>query len=101
MPSSGQRWSLGSATCCATIWPGAAALSCLPVYGNGDYPVQPIYVEDLAAQAVQAGSQSENSVADAAGPYTSSFEALLRLLASSMGACEVDSCARPHRWVSP
>ena len=56
-----------------------------PVYGNGDYPVQPVYVEDLAAQAVEAGSQSENSVADAAGPDTFSFEALLRLLGSSMG----------------
>ena len=32
-----------------------------------------------------AGSQSERSVADAAGPDTFSFEALLRLLASSMG----------------
>ena len=39
-----------------------------PIYGNGDYAVQPIYVEDLAAQAVEAGSQSESSVADAAGP---------------------------------
>ena len=56
-----------------------------PVYGSGDYPVQPIYVEDLAAQAVEAGSQSEISVADAAGPDTFSFEGLLRLLASSMG----------------
>ena len=56
-----------------------------PVYGNGDYPVQPVYVEDVAAQAVEAGSQSENSVADAAGPDTFSFEDLLRLLASSMG----------------
>ena len=56
-----------------------------PVYGSGEYPVQPIYVEDLAAQAVEAGSQSESSVADAAGPDTFSFEALLRLLASSMG----------------
>ena len=56
-----------------------------PVYGNGDYPVQPVYVEDLAAQAVEAGSQSESSVADAAGPDTFSFEALLRLLPSSMG----------------
>ena len=55
-----------------------------PVYGNGDYPVQPVYVEDLAAQAVEAGSQSESSVVDAAGPDTFSFEALLRLLASSM-----------------
>ena len=56
-----------------------------PVYGNGNYPVQPVYVEDLAAQVVEAGSQSESSVADAAGPDTFSFEALLRLLASSMG----------------
>ena len=66
---------------------GAAALAfpVFPVYGSGDYPVQPVYVEDLAAQAVEAGSQSESSVADAAGPDTLSFEALLRLLASSMG----------------
>ena len=56
-----------------------------PVYGSGDYPVQPVYVEDLAAQAVEAGSLSESSVADAAGPDTFSFEALLRLLASTMG----------------
>ena len=63
----------------------AWALRRFPVYGSGDYPVQPIYVEDLAAQAVEAGSLSESSVADAAGPDTFSFEALLRLLASSMG----------------
>ena len=56
-----------------------------PVCGSGDYPVQPIYAEDLAAQAVEAGSQSESFVADAAGPDTFSFETLLRLLASSMG----------------
>ena len=34
---------------------------------------------------MEAGSESENSVADAAGPDTFSFEELLRLLASSMG----------------
>ena len=56
-----------------------------PIYGSGEYLVQPVYVEDLAAQAVEAGCQSENSVSDAAGPDTFSFEALLRLLASSMG----------------
>ena len=56
-----------------------------PVYGNADYPVQPVYVEDVAAQAVEAGSQTGSSVADAAGPDTISFEALLRLLASSVG----------------
>ena len=49
-----------------------------PVYGAVTNPVQPVYVEDLAAQAVEAGSQGENSVTDAAGPDTFSFEALLR-----------------------
>ena len=44
-----------------------------PVYGSGDYPVEPVYVEDLAAQAVEAGSLSESSVADAAGPDTFSW----------------------------
>ena len=63
----------------------AWALRRFPVYGNGGYPVQPVYVEDLAAQAVEAGSLSESSMADAAGPDTFSFEALLRLLASSIG----------------
>ena len=55
-----------------------------PVYGNGDYPVQPVYVEDLATQAAAAGSESENSIADAAGPETFSFETLLHLLASAI-----------------
>ena len=26
-----------------------------PVYGNGDYPVQPVYAEDLVAQAAVLG----------------------------------------------
>ena len=34
----------------------AWALRCFPVFGRGDYPVQPIYAGDLAAQAVDAGS---------------------------------------------
>ena len=56
-----------------------------PAYGNGDFPVQPVYVEDLATQAVAAGSHDGNSVSDAAGPYTLSFNELVRLLASAMG----------------
>ena len=56
-----------------------------PVCGKGDYPVQPVYAEDLAAQAVEAGSHRENLVVYAAGPETYSFEELLRLLASAMG----------------
>ena len=61
-------------------------LPVFPVFGKGDYPVRPIYAEDLAAQAVDGGSESENIIADAAGPETFTFEELLRLLASSVGA---------------
>ncbi len=57
-----------------------------PVFGNGDYQVQPIYAEDLAGQTVDAGCLSENFVADAAGPETFTFEELLRLVASAVGA---------------
>ena len=56
-----------------------------PVCGSGDYPVQPVSVDDLAAQAVEAGSGSEDAVADAAGPETFSFDGLLRLLARALG----------------
>ncbi len=55
------------------------------VFGSGDYQVQPVYADDLAAQAVVAASQSDSSVSDAAGPETFSFETLLRLLAAAMG----------------
>ena len=57
-----------------------------PVFGDGDYPVQPIYAEDLAAQAVKAGSRGGSFVTDAAGPETFTFEELLRLLASAVNA---------------
>ena len=56
-----------------------------PVYGGGDYLVQPVYAGDLAEQAVEAGSQSGSSVSDAAGPDAMSFEALLRLLTAALG----------------
>ena len=81
----------------------AWALRCFPVFpvfGNGDYKVQPIYAEDLAGQAVAAGSESENTVADAAGPETFTFKGLLRLLASGVGAPSGWYMHRPP-WVSP
>ena len=55
-----------------------------PIYGNGNYQVQPIFAEDLADQIVSAASASDSFTADAAGPDTISFEELLRLMASKM-----------------
>ena len=60
-------------------------LPVFPVHESDNYLVRPVYVEDLAAQSVQAGSQSENSIAGTAGPDTFSFEELLRLLGFKMG----------------
>ena len=55
-----------------------------PIYGNGNYQVQPIFAEDLAIQAVAAASTTENFTFDAAGPDTMTFKELLRLMASKM-----------------
>ena len=57
-----------------------------PVFGNVGYKIQPVFAEDLAAQAVAAGSGSDSLVVDAAGPEIFSFEELLRLLASAVVA---------------
>ncbi len=58
----------------------------LPVFGDGRYPVQPVFVEDIANLAVDAASRTGSSVTDAVGPETFGFESLLRLLAESIGA---------------
>ncbi len=55
-----------------------------PIVGSGEYLVRPIYVDDLAALAVTAGSGTEDSVTDAVGPESLTFDALLRLLAAAL-----------------
>ena len=47
--------------------------------------VRPVYAEDLAAQAVDAGSRTQNFIAAGAGPEAVTFQELLRLLASAVG----------------
>ena len=44
------------------------------------------YIKDLVAQAVAAGAQGDNFIADNAGPERFTFEELLHLLASAVGA---------------
>ena len=52
--------------------------------GDGSYQLQPIFVEDLAALAVDAASQNENVTIDAIGPETYSFEELVRMIKSTL-----------------
>jgi NADH dehydrogenase len=50
------------------------------VFGDGNYRVQPIYVEDLAELAVDVAHQDEDMIIDAAGPETFTFDGLVHLI---------------------
>jgi uncharacterized protein YbjT (DUF2867 family) len=59
-----------------------------PVFGipgDGRYGVRPIYVEDMARLLADGAEQQGNSVIDAVGPETFSFEELVRLIAERVG----------------
>lgn len=53
--------------------------------GDGQYKLQPVFVDDLAALAVQAGDRDENLVWDAVGPDIFTFDELVRLVGESIG----------------
>jgi uncharacterized protein YbjT (DUF2867 family) len=70
----------------------------LPLFlipGTGQYRLQPIYVEDLASIAVDAGHATGDLVMDAVGPETFSFEELVRLLARVVGSHAIIGHAPP------
>jgi len=49
-----------------------------PVFGDGSYRLQPIYVDDLAELAVAQGRQSGNAIVNAIGPETFTYRELIR-----------------------
>ena len=60
----------------------------LPVFGlfgDGSYRVQPIYVDDLAALAVEQGQRDGNATIDAIGPETFTFRDLVRAIGEIIG----------------
>ncbi len=66
----------------------AWALRHLPVFGvfgNGRYKLQPIYVDDLAALAVEQASKTENVTIDAIGPETFTFRELVKSIGGIIG----------------
>lgn len=59
-----------------------------PVFGipgDGRYCIRPIYVEDMAQLVADAVGQNSNTVLDAVGPETFSFEELVKLVAVQVG----------------
>jgi NADH dehydrogenase len=65
--------------------------------GKGDYRLQPIYVDDLAELAVNAGYEKRSLVLDAAGPETFTFDELVRLMAKQVGSHARLLHMRPER----
>lgn len=55
-----------------------------PLFGSGDYRLQPVYVEDMADLVVNAGQQNDNMLVDAVGPDIYTFEQLVRLIADKL-----------------
>jgi len=56
------------------------------VPGSGEYRLQPIFAEDLAALTVVAGAGVENTIIDAVGPEVYTFNSLVRLLANTINS---------------
>jgi NADH dehydrogenase len=72
--------------------------------GDGQYRLQPIFVDDLAALAVDTGHLQENMVIDAVGPETYKYMDLVRLIRESIHShsrvvCLPPSVVRLASWV--
>jgi uncharacterized protein YbjT (DUF2867 family) len=55
------------------------------VFGDGQYRVQPIYVEDLAELAVKWGVSQDNVIVDAIGPETYTYRELVTTISRLIG----------------
>jgi len=65
------------------------------VFGDGVYKLQPIYVDDLAALAVEQGAAQEDVIINAIGPETFTYRGLVETIGRLIGA------PRPVISVSP
>jgi NADH dehydrogenase len=66
----------------------AWSLRHLPVvgmFGRGDYKLQPIYVDDLAAAAVAKSIGTTNEIVNAIGPETFTYRELMETIKSRLG----------------
>jgi NADH dehydrogenase len=55
------------------------------VFGDGQYRLQPIYVDDLAKLAVEQGQDTSNRTLDAIGPETFTYRELVRQIGRIIG----------------
>lgn len=55
------------------------------VFGDGNYKLRPIYVDDLARLSVKEGKKKENGIIDAVGPETFTYLYLVREIGRIIG----------------
>jgi uncharacterized protein YbjT (DUF2867 family) len=55
------------------------------VFGDGSYRLQPIYVDDLAALAVELGARRDNLIVNAIGPETFTYRDLVGTIGRIIG----------------
>jgi len=55
------------------------------MFGNGEYKLQPIYVDDLAAAAVEKAAGNGNEIVNAIGPETFMYRTLVETVMRSLG----------------
>ena len=71
----------------------------LPVFaapGDGEYRMQPIFVEDLAEMAVDYAARDDNVIVDAVGPEKHTFNEWLQLIAKAVGRKPIVLHLRPE-----
>jgi len=55
------------------------------VFGSGDYKLQPIYVDDLAAAAAEHATSEGDRIIEAIGPETFTYRELVRTIREALG----------------
>ena len=55
------------------------------VFGNGEYKLQPIYVDDLALAAVEKATGEQNEIINAIGPETFTYRELVTTVKKALG----------------
>lgn len=64
---------------------GLRRLPVFGVFGEGDYRLQPIYVEDLARAAAEKAGQQASEIIEAIGPETFTYRELVTLVCKTLG----------------
>ena len=57
-----------------------------PVPGTGDYPVQPVHVQDVSEAAIGAAEGCKNEILDCVGPEVYPYLQLLKLISTNIGS---------------